>query len=219
MVFFIAFIILYIPLSIIFPIKIVGKKHIKNLKKSKENFIISCNHMSNNDGVMLDIKFATKFRYLAKKELFKTKFSSWLMRKLGAVPVDRTTADTRAVKEIFSLLNKKKNVCIFPQGTRVKTPLIEGETAKEGVAMFAIRTGTPVLPMMFDRKLRPFHKTYLYIGKPIYPNIERKKDKVYLDEFSNQIIDKMNDLLIENTPKLNTTKRLEIGEKNENERF
>ncbi len=214
MVFFIAFIILYIPLSIIFPIKIVGKKYIKELKKKKENYIVACNHMSNNDGVMLDIKLATKHRFLAKKELFNTKFKSWLMKKLGAVPVDRTTADTRAVKEIFTLISKKKRICIFPQGTRTKKPVIEGETAKEGVAMFAIRTGTPVLPMMYDRKLKAFHKTKLYIGKPIYPDITRKKDKEYLQEFSNLLIDNMNGLLLNNdTAKLSHTKNLAIGDK------
>ncbi len=214
MVFFIAFILIYLPLTIFCPVKIIGKKHLKTLKKNKENFIISCNHMSNLDPVMLDLRLVKKHRFLAKKELFKNKFLAWLMSRLGAVPVDRGSADTRAVKEIFSLINKKKRICIFPQGTRTKTPVVEGETAKEGVAMFAIRTGTPVVPMMYDRKIRPFHITKLYIGKPIYPDITRKKDKEYLDEFSSSIIEKMNELLLNNdTKKLTYNKKLELGDK------
>ena len=41
---------------------------------------------------------------------------------------------------------------IFPQGTRAKTVKIEGDNAKEGVAMFSMRTDTPVVPMMFVKK-------------------------------------------------------------------
>ena len=151
--------------------------------------------MSNMDPVMMDITFGKKFRFLAKKELFKNKFLTWFFRGLGAVPVDRTRADTRAVKEIFALLKKNKKVCIFPQGTRAKTIKIEGETAKEGVAMFSIRTNTPVVPMMYSRKIKAFRRVKLYIGDPIYPDETRKKDKEYLDEYSNLIIEKMNSLL------------------------
>ncbi len=195
MIFYILIAILFIPLSIIFPIKKIGKSNLKTLKKNKQNYIISCNHMSNMDPVMMDITFGKKFRFLAKKELFKNKFLTWFFRGLGAVPVDRTRADTRAVKEIFALLKKNKKVCIFPQGTRAKTIKIEGETAKEGVAMFSIRTNTPVVPMMYSRKIKAFRRVKLYIGEPIYPDETRKKDKEYLDEYSNLIIEKMNSLL------------------------
>ncbi len=195
MFFCLCFIVLALPLSIIFPIKCVGRKNLHPLKKQKQNFIISCNHMTNMDAIMLDIKGFKKYRFLGKKELFKNKFMSAVMRSLGVISVDRSKADVHAVKEVFKLISKKKDICIFPQGTRAKTPLIEGETAKEGVAMFSIRTNTPVVPMMFDRKLRAFHRAKLYIGEPIYPDQTRKHDKAYLGEFSNLIIDKMNNLL------------------------
>ena len=60
--------------------------------------------------------------------------------------------------------------------------------------------------MMFTRKIKAFRRTKLLIGEPIYPDVTRKKDKEYLDEYANLIISKMNDLLKENSP-------------NENERF
>ena len=195
MLFYIAIIILMIPCSLLFPIKKVGKQHYKKLRKSKQNYIIACNHMSNMDPVMLEITLNKKHRILAKKELYKNKFCSACLNSLGAIKVDRQAADTYAVKQILSALNKKQSVLIFPQGTRAKTVEVKGETAKDGVALFAIRTGTPVIPMMFDRKLKIFHRTILYIGEPIYPDVERKKDKEYLEEFSNLIISKMNELV------------------------
>ena len=151
--------------------------------------------MSNFDPVLLDIKMGKKFRYLAKKELFETKFGAFFLRAYGGVPVDRKNVDPTSIKEVLRLIQKGKKVAIFPQGTRKPTPQIEDGSAKEGVAMFSIRIGTPVVPMMFSKKIRPFRFIKLYIGEPIYPDETRKKDKDYLDEFSNLIITKMNELL------------------------
>ena len=193
MLFYIAIAILIIPCTLFFPIKKIGKQNYKSLKG--QNYIIACNHMSNMDPIMIDIIFNKKHRILAKKELYKNKFLSKCMDGLGAIRVDRGSADTFAIKKVFSAINKKQNIMIFPQGTRAKTVKIEDGTAKEGVAMFSIRTGTPVIPMMFDRKIKIFRRTKLYIGKPIYPDVTRKKDKDYLEEFSNLIIEKMNSLI------------------------
>ncbi len=192
MIFAIAITILFIPLSIFFPVKIIGKKNLKQLKG--QNYIISCNHTTNMDAVMLDIKLHKKHRVLAKKELFKNKFNAWILRNLGAIPVDRQNVEPQSIKEILSAIKKKQNVMIFPQGTR-STVKIEDGSAKEGVALFSIRTGTPVIPMMFDRKIKAFRRTKLYIGEPIYPDQERKKDKEYLNEFSNLVVEKMNALI------------------------
>ena len=193
MIFWICFWIIFLPMVIIFPIKKVNKKNLKELKG--KNFIVACNHMSNMDAIMLDIKFFKKFRYLAKKELFENKFFGAFMRQLGGVGVDRSQADPKAIKEIFRLIGDNKKIAIFPQGTRAKTVHIEDGSAKEGVAMFAIRTNTPVVPMMYDRKIKAFRRTKLYIGKPIYPDESRKKDKEYISEFANLIVSKMNELV------------------------
>ena len=132
---------------------------------------------------------------MAKKELFEKKFGAFFLRAYGGVPVDRQKVDPSSIKEILRLINKGKKGAIFPQGTRAKTTLIEDGSAKEGVAMFAIRTGTPVVPMMFNKKIKAFRRVKLFIGEPIYPDETRKKDKEYLTEFANLIVDKMNKLL------------------------
>lgn len=193
MLFYIVISIIFLPCTILFPVIIKGKKNLKKLKK--QNYIISCNHMSNLDPVMVDVRLKKKYYILAKKELFKNKFFGACMRGFGAVSVDRQGTDTKAIRQIFSLIQKKKNICIFPQGTRCKTPIIEDGAAKEGVAMFSIRTNTPVVPMVFNKKIRIFRWTKLIIGEPIYPDETRKKDKEYLEEYSQLIITKMNELL------------------------
>lgn len=193
MLYYIVIAIILLPLSILIPIKKVGKKNLKELKG--KHYIISCNHMSNWDPVMIDVKFNRKHRFLAKKELFKKKFSGACLKSFGAIPVDRSKPDPSSIKEVLRHLNKKHHVCIFPQGTRAKQPRIEDGSAKEGVAMFSIRTGTPVVPMIFTKKLKMFRHSKLLIGKPLYPDETRKKDKEYLSEFANQIVESMNKLL------------------------
>ncbi len=193
MLFWILFVIAYLPLLLLFPVKKVGKKNLKQLKG--KTYIIASNHMSNNDAPILDIRFAKKHYFLAKKELFKGKVGSAFMKSMGAVKVDRQKVEPSSIKEVFRLINKKKTVCIFPQGTRAKTPVVEEGSAKEGVAMFAIRTNTPVVPMMYNKKLKPFRRVKLYIGEPIYPDPERKGDKTYMAEFADLVVHKMNELL------------------------
>jgi len=117
------------------------------------------------------------------------------MRKFGGIPVDRNNPDPKAIKEVFSVIKKGKKVCIFPQGTRKPTPYVDGDSAKEGVAMFSIRTGTPVVPMAYTRKFKIFRRNKLLIGEPLYPDVDRKKDKAYVSEFADLIVSKMNELL------------------------
>lgn len=193
MLFWILFIIAFIPFSIIFPVVRVGKKNLKELKG--KNYIIASNHMSNLDAPMLDIRMGRKIYFLAKKELFKGKTQSAFMKSMGAVKVDRQKVEPSSIKEIFRLIGKNKRVCIFPQGTRAKTPMVEGGSAKEGIALFAIRTNTPVVPVMYDRKIKPFRLSKLHIGKPIYPDASRKADKTYLAEFADLVVSEMNALL------------------------
>lgn len=193
MFFTICFILAFLPLYLLFPMRVKGRKNLKMLKG--QNYIISCNHMSNMDPFMLDISFKRKIRYLAKVELFKNKFISALLKNFGGIPVDRQANDTRAIREVLKVLAKKKRFCIFPQGKRMPTPNIDSNTFKDGVAMFSIRTNTPVVPMMFDRKIRIFHRTKLLIGEPLFPDETRRKDKEYQSEFADKITESMAKLL------------------------
>ncbi len=167
----------------------------KELKKNKQNYIVACNHMSALDPMLIGFKFCKEFVVPAKKELFKNKFIAGILKAMGAVPVDRQGIDISATRTILRKLNKRKSVCIFPQGTRCTSPIIEDGSAKEGVAMFSIRTGTPVVPVAFNKKIKVFRKTKLIIGKPLYPDVSRKHEKGYQEEFANLIIKEINALL------------------------
>lgn len=193
MIFWICFCIAFPFLTLLYPTRVVNRKNLPKAKK--QNVIVACNHMSNVDGPLLDIKFGKKFVFLAKIELFRNKFASWFLKKFGGIPVDRNKTSLTSIKSVFSAINQRKHVCIFPQGTREEAGVIDEGVVKDGIALFSLRTGTPVLPMVIIKKPKIFRPNRIIVGELLYPDMERAKDKEYFDEFTRLIIAKMNEML------------------------
>ena len=193
MIFWICFALLFPIITILWPTSVVNRKNLPPTKK--QNVIIACNHMSNIDLPLVAIKFRRKFTYIGKAELFKNKFLGWLLRKFDVIPVDRTKADLGAIKKVLNAINRKRHVCICPQGTRSKPGEIDENTVKDGISLFALRTGTPVLPMVILKKPRIFRHNKIVVGDLIHPDMSRAKDKEYSEEFTKLVVAKMNELL------------------------
>lgn len=192
MIFWICFAICFPILGILFPTTVINKKKLPKAKK--QNVIIACNHTSNLDMPILAIKFCRRFTYLGKKELFKNKFFGFLLKKFDVIPVDRGKADIGAIKKVLTAINNKRHVCICPQGTRGEIGEIDENTVKDGISLFALRTGTPVLPMFILKKPKIFRHNTIVVGDLIYPDMERAKDKEYSEEFTKLVVTKMNEL-------------------------
>ena len=69
MFYWFAFIILYIPLILLYPTKVIHRERFNKKKK----FVVTSNHFSNADSLIYGVKFRTKFWFISKKELFKNK--------------------------------------------------------------------------------------------------------------------------------------------------
>lgn len=78
-----------------------------------------------------------------------------------------------ALKEAMRVLRAGEKLLLFPEGTRVK----EGEEseARTGAAMFATRTGAPLVPIYIPPKKRRFRKTTVVFGEAYYPEFEGRK--------------------------------------------
>ena len=150
-----------LPLRMLFPTKIIGKKNIPN-----GACIISSNHTSNMDAVMLAVKTWEKKYYLAKKELFKNKLFGFILKKCGAVKIDRQANDVTAIKNCLTILKNNKKIVIFPEGTRVHNENMELGEVKHGVAMFAIKAKVPIVPMFITKTPKIFRRNRIYIGEP-----------------------------------------------------
>jgi len=152
---------LYIPLGIMHPTFIKGRK---NMPKGKA--ILSCNHRSNWDIALYVLNTPRKTNILAKKELFKNKLFGAILRNFGAISIDREANDINAIKKCFKVLKEDEKLFVFPEGTRLKNEEdILGEI-KSGMTMIAIKTKTPIVPMWIERKPKLFRKSVYYIGEP-----------------------------------------------------
>ncbi len=186
MLYWILYILCWLPIKILFPVKIVGRK---NLIKGKA--ILCCNHQSNIDTLPIYYAGKTKVYALCKKELCNTKFKAWFMRNLRAIPVNRAKPEISSIKKCFQVLSKNNNLLIFPQGTRMNTE--EATGIKEGVAMFALKSKAPVIPMVYLKKNKIFRRNTLVIGEPITFQEEYSKENMQI--VINTLEEKMNELL------------------------
>ncbi len=169
MLYKILYILAWLPLKLLFPIKVVGKK---NLLKSKA--ILCCNHQSNFDFIPIYYASKTKVYSLCKKELYSTKFKAWFYKNMRTIPVNRAKPEISSIKNCLKVLDNNYNLLIFPEGTRTNNEDVEG--LKNGVAMFALRSKAPIIPMAYLKKNKIFRRNKLIIGEPIYFDLENKKE-------------------------------------------
>ena len=191
MFYYLMYILAFIPIKLLFPTIIKGRK---NLLKGKAIYV--CNHTSNFDVLVLLITYGRRIKILAKKELFKNKFFGWLLKYCGAIPVDRQNVDLQSVKTSLEVLKNNKTLLIFPTATR-KEDTADVENLKKGTANFALRTDAPIVPMMFSKKVKLFSFNKLTIGEPIYMEnfADRKKEKETIQELTDLISKKMAELI------------------------
>ncbi|MCL2372289.1 MAG: 1-acyl-sn-glycerol-3-phosphate acyltransferase [Defluviitaleaceae bacterium] len=132
----------------------------------KEGAYLYCaNHIHAFDPIVVAAFSRRQPRFMAKKELFKNRIIGALLRGVGAYPIDRNGSDLQAYRHSLALLKRGHGLLIFSQGTRMKD--FESESAKGGVAMFALKSGAPIIPMGISGSYRIFSKMHLRVGKPI----------------------------------------------------
>ena len=130
-------------------------------------FLLCSNHIHALDPIALCIFIKREPRFMAKKELFKTWAGNRFFSKFGAFPIDRSVAaDMTAYRTSIDLLKKGNGLVIFSQGTRMK----EFENAKSGVAVFALKTGAPIVPVGIIASYKLFSKIGVHYGEPILMN-------------------------------------------------
>ncbi|MCS7208112.1 MAG: 1-acyl-sn-glycerol-3-phosphate acyltransferase [Fimbriimonadales bacterium] len=106
--------------------------------------IVAPNHLSLLDPPIIGCACPRELRYLAKAELFHYGLFTRLIRRLGAFPVERGTADVRAIKTALQQLQEGRAVLIFIEGTRGDGKQLLPPTP--GVTLLARQSGAPVVP-------------------------------------------------------------------------
>ena len=171
MLYKILYVLCFLPIKLLFPVKVKGKE---NLIKGKA--ILCCNHQSNIDFIPILYASKTKTYTICKKELFSSKIKKWFFSNMRAIPINRAKPEISSIKKCLEVLNKNQNLLIFPEGTRTNKEDIEG--LKNGVSMFALKSKAPIIPMVYLKKNKVFRRNILKIGKPIYFDLEYNKENM-----------------------------------------
>lgn len=142
------------------------KKHGHRLPYNDRAYIIVGNHRSMLDVVPAAVATDRPVHFIAKKELWDSKMGKWFAEKCECIPVTRDGGDVRAMMQAMKYLKNGENVCIFPEGTRNKTeePFLP---FKSGAAALAIRTKTPIIPVVQCKQMKPFRKSHILYGEPV----------------------------------------------------
>ncbi|MCX8081910.1 MAG: 1-acyl-sn-glycerol-3-phosphate acyltransferase [bacterium] len=169
--------------KLFFCIEVRGKENLKDIGNS---CIIASNHQSYLDPLILGLAFPRRLKYFSKRDMFSIPFLSFLIKHLGAIPIDRDEMSSMTMRQGINVLKKGNWLVIFPEGTRSKT--MELLEPKEGIGFLHYKTGIPIIPVYIsgsgkalpvDAKCIRITKIKVSIGKKI--QIEGK-DYKYIAE-------------------------------------
>ncbi len=122
--------------------------------------ILAANHASNLDAVALGSwlmpTLGRRIHWLGKKELFAWPLVGWAAANGGVHPVDRGAADVEAFRLARRILDEGHILFVFPEGTRSPDGALQ--EAQEGVAVLALRTGAPIVPLAIAGSYRVWPK-------------------------------------------------------------
>ena len=156
----------------LFRVKVIGRENFP----ADGGCLVCINHVGAPDVIAVSAVAPRQLRYLAKKELFRIPLLGWLIRRLGACPLDRGGSDVAAIRRSISLASEGELVALFPQGHRqpgknpIDTPI------RAGAGMIAHRAKCPILPVCIRmKKMRYalFRRVEVIVGEVIpYEQLE-----------------------------------------------
>ena len=168
--------------------------------------VIASNHLSHLDGIIINAVTAyhtrRKINFLAAEDVYNKNFLFRFLCDLGnCIPVKRATSDRVALLKVIKLL-KKENLCgLFPEGQRSRDGKI-GQ-AKLGVAIMALKSGSPIVPLAIKGTFEAFPRKTKFIkpanvilkfGDPLQYAVEKKPSKERINEVRNEIMSRIQKL-------------------------
>jgi long-chain acyl-CoA synthetase len=143
--------------------------------------IIVANHQSFFDGLilasMLKINLMRKTYFYAKEKHIRSSFVKFLANRNNIIIMDLNHNLKESIQKMAAVLRKKKNLIIFPEGTRTK----DGKMGdfKKTFAILSRELNVPVVPVTINGAFealpkgsifpKPFKKIQVEFHKPIFP--------------------------------------------------
>lgn len=160
----------------------VAGPRLASVEKGKVGRVIVANHASMLDPVVLILESSfsgRRLRTLYKSEFDKSSFVTCFFSRVGAMPIKRDTADMKAIRRAVAALKRGEDICIFPEGTRIRDPKARPEL-HGGFAIIAQMAGADVVPVAIDGSER-ICPTGKGLSRPVKVRV-RFGDPVSFDE-------------------------------------
>ncbi len=178
--------------------QVKGRKNIPN----QGPVLVVVNHLNLADSPLVAVSLGRKAIFMAKEELFRSRFSSYFVGSFGAFPVHRGQLDREAMREAERVLAEGLALVMFPEARRSKNAQLQ--PAFPGSALIALHSGAPVLPVAITGTERIKGAAWLLrrpkitvnIGQPFHlPPVNGKLSKTELAELTNFIMGHIAELL------------------------
>lgn len=120
--------------------------------------LLVSNHVSDADPPI--VAWATGYQvrrvvyFMAKAEMRRWPIVGPLFAHAGVFFVRRGEADRAAQRQALALLHQNRAVAVFPEGTRSRDGVLQ--PGKLGIALLAMRSGAPLLPVAISGTERIF---------------------------------------------------------------
>jgi 1-acyl-sn-glycerol-3-phosphate acyltransferase len=128
---------------------LVGRFHIEGLEHvpRRGGLLVCPNHRSTIDPPLVPAFLPRADSWsMAKSDYFeKGGLTTWVFTRYHAFPVVRHTADRRAVRRAFEILQGGHALILYPEGTRVESGGLQ--VPEPGAGFLAQGTDAPVLPV------------------------------------------------------------------------
>jgi 1-acyl-sn-glycerol-3-phosphate acyltransferase len=180
--------------------RVAGKENIPK----RGPFIVVANHLSVCDPVLLGAKLPRKAVFMAKEELFRNRFSSYIIRHFGAFPVYRGRSNRDALRQAGQVLKQGGVLGMFPEGKRSMEDSLQ--PALFGTALIAYHNKALILPVSItgSEVMRGFNwiwrrpEVTITFGKTFkLPETEGALTREQLAEHTNLIMQHIAELLPE----------------------
>jgi 1-acyl-sn-glycerol-3-phosphate acyltransferase len=103
-----------------------------------------------------------QIRFLGKAELTRNPIMRFLFSRVHMISVNRYNTDMKALRACLKVLKDGNVLGIFPEGTRFRDGIMDD--MEGGIAMIALQSGAPILPVYIQSKLRLFRRTECWFG-------------------------------------------------------
>lgn len=111
-------------------------------------YVIAATHVGHLEPAVIACHTPRTIHWIARIEFYRHRLAAAALRRVGALPLDRTGRSVRTVRRAIELARAGEIVGIFPDGgvQHGASATFRGGTPKRGACLIACRAGVPIVP-------------------------------------------------------------------------